>query len=179
VQFKRRMEEAVPEVPSVERVSLNVPSPGFVLAKRNGLAPRAVITPDIHIFGSVQTDAEIEIEGQVEGDVRCGHLTVGKSGAITGDITAHEVVIRGKVQGAIHASRIILQAGAHVEGDINYDKLSIEEEAYFKGASTPNDSGKTASPTLKSLRSPENGPPRILDEIAESAPDCGIGRTGS
>jgi cytoskeletal protein CcmA (bactofilin family) len=168
VQFKRKMEEGT-EVLSAERVPLNVPSAGSVFAKRNGLAPRTVITSDIHIFGSVQTDGEIEIEGQVEGDVRSGHLTVGKSGAITGDITAREVVIRGKVQGGIRASRIIIQAGAHVESDISYDKLSIEEDAHFKGVSTPNDLGETGAQSLKRLGSRESGAPRVLDETVEPA----------
>jgi cytoskeletal protein CcmA (bactofilin family) len=104
-----------------------------------GLAPRALIAAGINILGCLQTDGEIEIDGEINGDVRCAHLTIGRSGTVNGDITGKEIIIRGTVNGAIQAERVIIQEGAHVEGDIRHTKFAIEEGAYFKGSCIPSD----------------------------------------
>ena len=108
-------------------------------SKQHGLAPRAVISAEVRILGCLQTDGEVEIEGRIEGDIRCSHLTVAKSGVVIGDITAEDVVVRGRVKGVIRASRVLVQHGAHVESEICHAKLSIDEGSYFKGTSAPND----------------------------------------
>ena len=129
MQFKRSA-----EVRDVQERSL------LTSGKQDGLASKAVISAEVHILGCLKTDSEVEIEGRIEGDVRCKHLTVGESGAVIGDITAEEVVVRGKVKGVIRASRVLVLRGAHVESEICHAKLSIEEGSYFKGTSAPNDS---------------------------------------
>jgi cytoskeletal protein CcmA (bactofilin family) len=105
--------------------------------KPEGLPPRAIIAEGINIHGCLQTEGEIQIDGEINGDIRCAHLTVGRSGTVNGDISGSEVIIRGNVKGAIRAERVIIQEGAHVESDIQHDKFAIEEGAYFKGSCTP------------------------------------------
>ena len=143
MMFQKKAEEDRSQTSPPERHSLTASnlSPQSSLAKRrpDSLTPRAVIDASVNILGCLQTDGEVQIDGQINGDVRCGHLTVGRTGAIIGDISAEEIVIRGKVKGAIRTGRVIIQAGAHVESDIWHDKLTIEEGAYFKGCCTPND----------------------------------------
>ena len=140
MQFKRST-----EVSDVQERSL------LSSGKQHGLAPRAVISADVHILGCLKTDGEVEIEGRIEGDVRCSHLTVGKSGAVIGDITAEEVVVRGTVKGVIRASRVLVQHGARVESEICHAKLSIEEGSYFKGTSAPNDTAEIDAPSAKAV----------------------------
>ena len=127
-----------PPIPA-QRVSL---TPG----RADGLPPRAVIDAGIEILGCLQTDGEVQIDGQIKGDVRCTHLTVGKTGTVIGDISGKEVVVRGKVKGAIRAERVIIQDGAHVESDICHDKLAVEEGAYFKGTSAHNEPREIEEP---------------------------------
>jgi cytoskeletal protein CcmA (bactofilin family) len=103
--------------------------------KGSGLPARALIDAGLNIKGDLQTDGEVQVDGQITGDISCAHLTVGKDGAILGDIKANEVVVRGKVRGTIRATRVILQESARVEGDIFHDRLAIEEGARFIGAS--------------------------------------------
>jgi cytoskeletal protein CcmA (bactofilin family) len=117
----------------------------------DSVPPRAVIDASVNILGCLQTDGEVQVDGQINGDVRCGHLTVGRTGAIIGDISANEVVIRGKVKGAIRACRVIFQEAAHVESDIWHDKLAIEEGAYFKGCNTPNVPKEIAEEALRQV----------------------------
>jgi cytoskeletal protein CcmA (bactofilin family) len=116
--------------------------------KASGLPARALIDAGLNIKGNLQTDGEVQVDGQITGDINCAHLTIGKDGAIFGDITANEVVVRGKVTGTMRATRVILQESARVEGDIFHDRLAIEEGARFIGASK-NETDDAAAQVLK------------------------------
>jgi cytoskeletal protein CcmA (bactofilin family) len=104
--------------------------------RRAGEAPaRAIIDAGLCIKGDLETDGEVQVDGQIKGQVTCAHIIVGHQGGIFGDIKADEVVVRGKVKGTVRAKRVVLQQSAHIEGDIFHEKLAIEEGARFQGAS--------------------------------------------
>jgi cytoskeletal protein CcmA (bactofilin family) len=94
---------------------------------------RSVIDPGLLITGTLEGDGELQIDGQVRGDIRCTHLTVGSAATVAGNITAHEVVVRGKVTGIIGGNRVMLMDSAHVESEIFHKRLSVEEGAHFEG----------------------------------------------
>ena len=97
-----------------------------------GLMPRALIDAGLNIYGDLQTDGEVEVDGKIVGNIGCTHLTIGKGAAVTGNIRADEVLVRGKVKGTIRATRVILQDSAQVEGDIYHDRIVIEDGARFR-----------------------------------------------
>ena len=101
----------------------------------HGLPPCAIIDAGLHIQGDLATDRDVQVDGHINGNVSCARLTIGKDGAITGDIKAKEIVVRGKVKGTIRATRVMLMEGADIAGDIFYDRMSMEEGAHFVGAS--------------------------------------------
>ncbi len=117
-------------------------------APRNGAPMRAIIDAGLCIKGDLETEGEIQVDGQVKGEIRCASLIVGKDGSVFGDIKAEEVVVRGKVKGAIRAARVILQDSADVEGDIFHRRIAIEEGARFLGASN-SESGELASQVVQ------------------------------
>jgi cytoskeletal protein CcmA (bactofilin family) len=94
---------------------------------------RSVIDPGLLITGTLEGDGELQIDGQVRGDIRCTHLTVGSAATVAGNITADEVVVRGKVTGIIGGNRVMLMDSAQVESEIFHKRLSIEEGAHFEG----------------------------------------------
>ena len=49
---------------------------------------RSIIDPGLIITGTVEGDGELQIDGQVHGDIRCTHLTVGNAASIAGNIAA-------------------------------------------------------------------------------------------
>src|SRR6476646_526707 len=101
----------------------------------HGLPPCAIIDAGLNIKGDLATDRDVQVDGRINGNVSCARLTIGKDGAITGDIKAKEIVVRGKVKGTIRATRVMLMEGADIAGDIFYDRMSMEEGARFVGAS--------------------------------------------
>ena len=110
--------------------------PGAIAARKaNGAPTRSLVDAWLTITGNLQSEGEVQVDGRVEGDIRCAHLVVGKDATITGNIVAEEVVVRGKVIGTIRANRVILQDSARVESEIFHKSLIIEEGACFDGES--------------------------------------------
>ena len=103
--------------------------------KPSGAPTRSVIDAWLNITGNLQSEGEVQVDGQINGDIRCAHLTVGKDATIIGNITAEEVVVRGKVTGIIRANRVILQDSARVDSEIFHKRIAIEEGAVFQGQS--------------------------------------------
>ena len=135
---KKPEEEFMHDFPATKRplttasaVELSV----SVARKANGAPTRSVIDAWLIITGNLQSEGEVQVDGQIQGDIRCAHLTVGKDALVNGNITAEEVVVRGRVTGVIRANRVILQDSAHVESEVFHKKLSIEEGARFEGMS--------------------------------------------
>jgi cytoskeletal protein CcmA (bactofilin family) len=127
---------------------------------------RSVIDAWLLITGNLQSDGEVQVDGQIHGDIRCAHLTVGKDAHVAGNITAEEVVVRGKVTGAIRANRVILQDTAQVESEIVHKKLSIEEGATFEGSSRRCEDPLSAEiPSAKPMRN-GNGKHQATEAVA-------------
>jgi cytoskeletal protein CcmA (bactofilin family) len=105
------------------------------LRKSNRAPTRSDIDAWLRINGNLESEGEVQVDGQIQGDIRCAHLTVGRDALVNGNITADEVVVRGKVMGCIRGNRVILQDCAHVESEVFHKKLSIEEGACFEGTS--------------------------------------------
>ncbi len=103
-------------------------------AKRNRphSAP-TIISADMVINGTLASGGDVQIDGRVEGDVRCIGLVIGDKAEVLGEIYAEDVTIRGKVIGRIRAPKVTLAATSHVEGDILHEAFSVEAGAFFEG----------------------------------------------
>jgi cytoskeletal protein CcmA (bactofilin family) len=99
----------------------------------------SIIGEDLTIIGNVTSKGEIQVDGEIEGDIRCGSLLLGDKSRITGVVAAEDVVVRGHLVGSISGLRITLQAQSHVEGEIFHQSLAIEQGAHFEGKSRRSD----------------------------------------
>jgi cytoskeletal protein CcmA (bactofilin family) len=99
----------------------------------------SIIGEDLTIRGNVTSKGEVQVDGQIEGDVRCGSLLLGDKSRVNGGVAAEDVVVRGHLVGSITGLRITLQGQCHVEGDIFHQTLAIEQGAYFEGKSRRSD----------------------------------------
>jgi cytoskeletal protein CcmA (bactofilin family) len=114
-------------------------------SRKPGNAPtRSVIDSWLVMNGNLQSEGEIQVDGQVNGDIRCQHLTVGESAVINGNIIAEHVVVRGTVKGSIRANVVAIQATAKVDSEIFHKLLSVEQGAVFEGASRRRENPLTA-----------------------------------
>ena len=99
---------------------------------RSHSAP-TIISADMMINGTLASHGDVQIDGQVEGDVRCIDLVIGDKAEVHGEIYAEDVTVRGKVVGRIRARKVTLAATSHVEGDILHEAFAVEAGAFFEG----------------------------------------------
>lgn len=130
----------------------------------------SVIGPDLIITGNLVSKGEMQIDGEVQGDIRGTNIIIGERARITGTIVAEEAVIRGQVLGSVRSRRVMLQSSSRVEGDIFHQTLAIEQGAYFEGKSRRTDDpiagiGQPATPAYAEQQpsaSAESAPALII-----------------
>ena len=97
-------------------------------------APPSTLSADLTIKGNLKTAGDIQIEGQVEGDIRAHLLTVGEGATVRGECIADDVIVNGRVVGTVRGLKVRLTSTARVEGDIVHKTIAIESGAHFEGS---------------------------------------------
>lgn len=93
----------------------------------------SVIGADVRIVGDIITQGEMQIDGQVDGDIACQRLVVGEGGRIAGEVTAEMVQVHGELHGKVNAVTVVIAKSARVVGDITHESLEIEAGAFMEG----------------------------------------------
>lgn len=93
----------------------------------------SIISADLTVTGDLTSAGEIQIDGTVEGDIRCRALVIGVDGSVKGEVEADSVRLHGKVTGQLRAKSVFLAATAHMVGDIAHESLAIEPGAFMEG----------------------------------------------
>ncbi len=91
------------------------------------------VGPDLVIRGSVEGGGLIEVQGKVQGPVRCREVSVLEGGRIEGSVVAELVQIGGAVEGPVRATTVEITKTARVVGNITHLNLSVEAGAYLEG----------------------------------------------
>jgi cytoskeletal protein CcmA (bactofilin family) len=111
------------------------------------------VGPEVIVTGDIASPGQLHVDGKVTGDVRCGTLSQGESGAITGNIDAEEARLAGLIDGAVSAGTLLLEATARITGDVLYGTLTVatgaQVDGRFKhrtGESDGSNKARTAAP---------------------------------
>jgi cytoskeletal protein CcmA (bactofilin family) len=100
----------------------------------SGRLMTSIIANGVRIQGLVEAEgAELQVDGEIDGNVRGGSVTIGDTGMVKGDIVAENVLVNGRVEGSVRARKVQLARNAHVLGDITHQSLSVEMGAVFEG----------------------------------------------
>ena len=121
-------------------------------AKKPKPAP-SMISNDLKITGNVETSGDIQIEGEIDGDVRAHLLTIGESATLRGEVVADDIVVNGRVVGRIRGLKVRLTSSARVEGDVIHKTIAIESGAHFEGSVRRHDDplGENAGKPVRAL----------------------------
>ncbi len=86
--------------------------------------------------GDIVSDSNIQIEGDIIGNVSCsGKVLITSSGKLKGNLVCVNAEIDGTVHGELTVENLLtMHSTARIKGDIQATKLTIEEGAYFEGA---------------------------------------------
>ncbi len=113
----------------------------------------SIIDADTMVTGTVTCSGEMELRGQVEGQIHAKNLIIRQHGHMSGDVFCESVMVDGRVDGNLHANQVDLKASANVNGDIHHTFLTIETGAMFEG-----DVRRSNNPT-EVQRDPQPAPP--------------------
>ena len=130
----KKSEPELPKSPAPAAFPANGSRPAPLQPRAERNAP-SVVAADLLIAGNLFSKGEVQIDGEVQGDISGTNVVVGERARITGSIVAEEVVVRGHVMGSIRGRRVMLQSSCHVEGDVYHQALAIEQGAFFEGKS--------------------------------------------
>lgn len=132
----------------------------------------SVIGNGITIIGEVQCTTDLQVEGRVNGDIRCATLFLNVGGVIAGTIRADRVRVSGTVEGNIEAGDLAIEPTARVTGDILYSRLKVATGGVMEGSlkRKATDDIVTAAPepasTLK-LVEPETPPAPAVAPVTQ------------
>lgn len=96
----------------------------------------AVIGKSVQIRGEVKGSEDLTVDGLLEGTITLtdSRLTIGPNAKVDANVSARDVVVLGILNGSVQASgRLELRAGCSLLGDVSAARLSIEENANFRG----------------------------------------------
>ena len=132
------------------------PSDPGVPARTNEYAPAtakakpsaSILSSDLTIVGNLKTTGDIQVEGNVEGDIRAHLLTIGETATVKGEVIADDVIINGRIVGRVRGLKVRLSSTARVEGDIIHKTIAIESGAHFEGSVQRQEDPLQAKPAL-------------------------------
>jgi cytoskeletal protein CcmA (bactofilin family) len=110
------------------------PAPSYDAPAQTRLkASPSVIGKDITITGNVSATADLQIDGKIDGDVRCGGLSMGAEGRIKGTVIAESARLGGTIEGAVTVRNLTITSQAKILGDVAYETIAIENGAHIDG----------------------------------------------
>ena len=142
----------------------------------------SIIGTDCTYTGDIQSDGEVQVDGRLDGDVRCSNLVIGEKGSITGEIIADTVSVLGTVSGQITAQSVALARTARVLGDITHDSLSVEVGAYVEGrfnrrpdqsAAKAIESTNDSAPLRNASGQALLAHPKAVEQVSDAGEDAG------
>jgi len=133
---------------------------GQARSGKSGSKVRSVIGGGVTVMGNLVSAGEIEVEGEVEGNVKCKSVLIGDKARVAGGVAADDVVVLGRVDGSIRGEFVMLKSGSRVDAELYYNSLVIHQGAVFDGSSryTPNPMAEAAS-----SKPADRGQARVMD----------------
>lgn len=93
----------------------------------------SIISRGLTITGDLVSDGEVQVDGCVQGDIRCASLVVGLSGEVMGEVRTASLRLHGQLTGQVHAESVFLASTARMIGDVYHQSLAIEPGAFLQG----------------------------------------------
>lgn len=101
----------------------------IVLSKNN----TSIISKGLLLKGNLVSDGLLEVEGQIDGNVKGNEITIRETGSITGKLVANVVNIKGNFEGIIKSQKINISGKAIIKGTLEYVALCVEDGASIIG----------------------------------------------
>jgi cytoskeletal protein CcmA (bactofilin family) len=129
----------------------------------------SVIGANITITGNIEASgdphlADLQIEGTVNGDVRCATVILTETSSVSGSIQAERVRVSGTVEGGIQTNDLAIEATARVSGDIVYERIRIAAGGMVQGTMKWKGAEPAETGRLKLVESSSDAPKAVWIE---------------
>jgi cytoskeletal protein CcmA (bactofilin family) len=94
---------------------------------------KSVFSSDLRISGEISSTGDIEMAGEIDGNINARQVTIGVEGRVNGALKADAVDVKGQLDGTVDAGSFTLRSTAHVSADVSYATLVIESGAQIDG----------------------------------------------
>ena len=111
------------------------------------------------IEGTVRVSGRVQVDGRIDGTlVADGHVSVGPSGAILGEVVAVELAVGGRVEGKVSVREHLHVAPQGIaRGELRYGSLQVDRGGVLDGstanASAANDTEEPEALTVAATAS--------------------------
>lgn len=119
----------------------------------------------LQLKGELHAQEEVVIEGILEGTIKSdGLVIVGKSGRVTADVVAREIIIKGEVNGNVTGlDKVEIVPMGVLNGNIISQRVVLAEGAIFKGNIDMSVKGEDKKAEVDNKVPPGNPKPQIAN----------------
>jgi len=117
-----------------------------------GAPARCVIDAALVITGNLESERDVQLDGELRGDITCSQLVISRDATLLGNVVADEVVVRGKVKGIIRASQVMLQDTRASRARSSTSRWSWSKGRALTASRTARTTSRTQTPSSPSSR---------------------------
>ena len=141
-------------------------------AERVNAAP-SIVSADVRLKGNLVTSGEVQFDGSIDGDLRCGALIVGQSAHVNGSVIAENVIVHGTVTGTIRATSVRFEKSSKLVGDVWHKEIAIAAGAHIEGhivhSENPMEDAKRGMTPNKGIEPPKGDIKLAIDESKKAS----------
>jgi cytoskeletal protein CcmA (bactofilin family) len=88
------------------------------------------------IEGTVRVSGPVQVDGRIDGGlISDGHVAIGPTGSVSGELVAAELVVAGSVDGRVSVSGYLhVTAGGSACGEVHYGSLQVDRGGVLSGS---------------------------------------------
>ncbi len=94
----------------------------------------SLLGKEIKIIGKISSKGALQLDGDLEGEIKASKLVIEKSAKVVGSVTSDDLVIKGRIIGPVFGKKVRFGSSARVEGDTFHETIAIEDGAYYEGS---------------------------------------------
>lgn len=137
---------------------------------------KATIGPGLNVSGDLAGEADLSVEGAVEGTINLPSnvVTITQSGEVKASITAATINVSGRVIGdMVGIEQVVLAKTAVVRGNITAPRVNLESGSKFKGSidmdPVEDKAGQTAAPLADKTAKAKGAPVKVAAAAASES----------
>jgi cytoskeletal protein CcmA (bactofilin family) len=116
-------------------------------SRSSSTAEPTVIGKGTVIEGTVKVLGRVQVDGSINGTLIAeGHVSVGPTGSVLGELVADELAVGGRVEGKVTVrDHLHIAPGGTARGEMRYGSLQVDRGGVIDGSTAHGDEGDGAS----------------------------------